>query len=93
MGTSISVHDFTNVFNLQGCTLLATDIQLIIVNQFENDVGVLLFIDSRYDIERNVLFSSLSSSYLIKDIINQYNFSMFALCRNLNLFAPQAQKK
>ncbi|WP_375704754.1 hypothetical protein, partial [Bartonella sp. AD328YNZD] len=41
-------------------------------------VGVLLFIDSRYDIERNILFSSLSSSYLIKDIINQSQF--FHVC-------------
>ncbi|WP_409360931.1 hypothetical protein ACRPOS_006280 [Bartonella heixiaziensis] len=78
MGTSISVHDFTNVLNLQGCTLSATDIQLIIVNQFENGVGVLLFIDSRYDIERNALLSSLSSSYLIKDIINKSQF--FHVC-------------
>ncbi len=78
MGTSISIHNFINVFNLQGCTLSTTDIQLIIVNQHENGVGVLLFIDSRHSLERNALLSSLSSSYLIKDIINKSQF--FHVC-------------
>lgn len=78
MGTSISVHDFTKTLNLLGSDISAMDIQLIIVNQCENGVGVLLFIDSRYDIVRNVLLSSLSSSYLIKDIINKSQF--FHVC-------------
>ncbi|WP_208438428.1 hypothetical protein [Bartonella vinsonii] len=71
MGTSISVHDFINVLNLHSCNILATDIQLIIINQFEHGVGILLFIDSSCNIKRSILLSSLSSSYLIKDIINK----------------------
>ncbi|WP_273718886.1 MULTISPECIES: hypothetical protein [Bartonella] len=78
MGTSISVHDFTKTLNLLGSDISAMDIQLIIVNQCENGVGVLLFIDSRYNFERNALLSSLSSSYLIKDIINKSQF--FHVC-------------
>ncbi|QEE09613.1 hypothetical protein D1093_08390 [Bartonella kosoyi] len=78
LGTSISVHDFTKTLNLLGSDISAMDIQLIIVNQCENGVGVLLFIDSRYNFERNALLSSLSSSYLIKDIINKSQF--FHVC-------------
>ncbi|UNE53813.1 hypothetical protein [Bartonella machadoae] len=78
MGASISVHDFINVLNLHGCNISATDIQLIIINQFEQGVGILLFIDSSYNIKRSVLLSSLSSSYIIKDIINKSKF--FHIC-------------
>ncbi|ETS30624.1 hypothetical protein BB987_01785 [Photorhabdus temperata] len=75
MGTSISIDEFVSVLSQQcGCDVAISDIQIIVVNQFELGTGIIFLTDARLEISNENLITALESSFLIREIISDSNF-------------------